>query len=83
MLASDCRGIVFVGDEQGKLLFIANEDGCYSQEMVDKLNEIVEKYDLKLLSEYVGFNWWESRALLDSLSIDSLFYDDLIMRFDR
>ena len=49
---------------------------CYSQEMVDKLNEIVEKYELKLLSEYVGFNWWESRALLDSLSIDSLFYDD-------
>lgn len=50
--------------------------GCYSQEMVDKLNEIVEKYDLKLLSEYVVFNWWESRALLDSLSIDSLLYDD-------
>ena len=50
--------------------------GCYSQEMVDKLNETVEKYDLKLLSGYVGFNWWESRALLDSLSIDSLFYDD-------
>lgn len=50
--------------------------GCYSQEMVNKLNEIVEKYELKLLSEYVGFNWWESRALLDSLSIDSLFYDD-------
>ena len=50
--------------------------GCYSQEMVDKLNEIVEKYELKLLSEYVGFNWWESRALLDSLSVDSLFYDD-------
>lgn len=50
--------------------------GCYSQEMVDKLNEIVEKYDLKLLSEYVGFNWWESRALLDSLSIDSIFYND-------
>lgn len=50
--------------------------GCYSQEMVDKLNAIVVKYDLKLLSEYVVFNWWESRALLDSLSIDSLFYDD-------
>lgn len=49
---------------------------CYSQEMVDKLNEIVEKYELKLLSEYVGFNWWESRALLDSLSVDSLFYSD-------
>ena len=50
--------------------------GCYSQEMVDKLNEIVEKYDLKLLSEYISFNWWESRALLDSLSLDSLFYKD-------
>lgn len=50
--------------------------GCYSQEMVDKLNEIVEKYDLKLLSEYVVFNWWESSALLDSLAIDSLLYDD-------
>lgn len=49
---------------------------CYSQEMVDKLNELVNKYDLKLLSEDIGFNWWESRALLDSLSIDSLFYDD-------
>lgn len=50
--------------------------GCYSQEMVDKLNEIIEQYDLKLLSEYIDFNWWESSALLDSLSIDTLFYDD-------
>lgn len=50
--------------------------GCYSQEMVDKLDEIVEKYDLKLLSEYIVFNWWESRALLDSLSLDGLLYDD-------
>lgn len=50
--------------------------GCYSQEMVEKLDEIVAKYDLKLLSEYIIFNWWESRALLDSLSIDGLLYDD-------
>lgn len=50
--------------------------GCYSQEMVEKLDEIAEKYDLKLLSEYVVFDWWESRALLDSLAIDSLVYDD-------
>ena len=32
MLASDCRGTIFVGNVEGKLLFIANEDGCYSQE---------------------------------------------------
>jgi len=44
--------------------------------MVDRLNAIVEKYGLKLLSEYVDFNWWESQALLDSLSIDGLLYDD-------
>lgn len=50
--------------------------GCYSQEMVDRLETIVEKYDLKLLSEYIVFNWWESRALLNSLSLDGLLYDD-------
>ena len=50
--------------------------GCYSQEMVDRLDEIVKKYDLKLLSEYIVFNWWESSALLNSLSIDGLLYDD-------
>lgn len=49
---------------------------CYSQEMMDRLDEIVKKYGLKLLSEYVNFNWWESQALLDSLSIDGLLYDD-------
>ena len=31
--------------------------GCYSQEMVDKLNEIVEKYDLKLLSSYIPLTY--------------------------
>ena len=50
--------------------------GCYSQEMVYRLNAIVEEYGLKLLSEYVTFNWWESQAMLDSLSIDGLLYDD-------
>lgn len=50
--------------------------GCYSQEMVDKLNAIAEKYNLKLLTDYIVFDTWESDALLNSLSIDSLFYDD-------
>lgn len=50
--------------------------GCYSQEMVDKLEEIAEKYRLKLLSAYIPMNWWESSALLKSLSLDSLTYDD-------
>lgn len=47
--------------------------GCYSQEMVDKLNEIVEKYDLKLLSTDIVCQTYESSILFDSLGIDSLF----------
>lgn len=50
--------------------------GCYSQEMVDKLNEIVEKYDLKLLSSYIPCNYYESSVLLRSLDLDGLVCDD-------
>ena len=46
--------------------------GCYSQEMVDKLNEIVKKYDLKLLSTDISCQSYESSVLLGSLGIDNL-----------
>ena len=46
--------------------------GCYSQEMVDKLNEIVKKYDLKLLSTSFMCDYYESSVILESLSLDSL-----------
>lgn len=49
---------------------------CYNQEMVDKLDAIVKKYGLKLLSEYIPLNWYESSVLLDSLGIGGLFYDE-------
>ena len=49
--------------------------GCYSQEMVDKLNEIVEKYDLKLLSSYIPLNYYENSVLLNSLGLNGLVYD--------
>lgn len=48
--------------------------GCYSQEMVDKLNEIVEKYDLKLLSSYISLNYYENSVLLNSLGLNGLVY---------
>lgn len=51
--------------------------GCYSQEMVDKLNEIVQKYDLKLLSPDVGCQSYESSVLLSSLGIDGVFHGDV------
>ena len=47
--------------------------GCYSQEMVDKLNEIVEKYDLKLLSTDITCQTYESNVFFDSFGIESLF----------
>ena len=48
--------------------------GCYSQEMVDKLNEIVKKYDLKLLSSYIPLNYYENSVLLNSLGLNGLIY---------
>lgn len=51
--------------------------GCYSQEMVDKLNEIVQKYDLKLLSPDVGCQYYESSVLFSSLGIDGVFHGDV------
>jgi len=45
---------------------------CYSQDMVDRLNEIVEKYDLKLLSNEIVFQSWESSVFQGALGIDSL-----------
>lgn len=32
MLAGDCNGTIFVGSRDGALLYIADSDGCYSQE---------------------------------------------------
>lgn len=49
--------------------------GCYSQEMVDKLNEIVEKYDLNLLSRPIFLDNYESSVLLNSLGLNGLVYD--------
>ena len=50
--------------------------GCYSQEMVDRLNEIVNKYHLKLLSSYISLNYYESSVLLNSLGLKGLVKTD-------
>ena len=46
MLASDCGGTIFVGDEEGKLLFIATTDGCYNQEQTGLMLPTVAMQDL-------------------------------------
>lgn len=49
---------------------------CYSPEMVDKLNEIVEKYDLKLLSTIIQLDRYEGSVPLNSLGLTGLTYDE-------
>lgn len=51
--------------------------GCYSWEMVNKLDEIVQRYDLKLLSSDVGCQSYESSVLFSSLGIDGVFHGDV------
>lgn len=46
--------------------------GCYSQEMVDKLDAIVKKYDLNLLSTSIICQHYEGDVILDALGLDSL-----------
>ena len=46
MLARDSSGTIFVGDSTGKLLFIANEDGCFSQEKTGLMLPTVAMNDL-------------------------------------
>ena len=46
--------------------------GCYSQEMVDKLNSIVKKYDLNLLSTCISCEYYEGNVILGALGLDGL-----------
>ena len=49
--------------------------GCYSQEMIDKLDEIVEKYDLKLLSAYTTCQRYEMSVMFEALGFDGMMLD--------
>lgn len=68
--------IVIEADKTGSSLALPENYhyiyGCYSQEMVDKLDEIVEKYDLKLLTEQFICQHYESEVLLGALGLDGI-----------
>ena len=49
---------------------------CYTQEMVDKVNEIAAKYDLKLLEEWIPFQRYQSDIFLEETGIQSLLRTD-------
>lgn len=50
--------------------------GCYTWEMVEKLDEIIEAYDLKLLEPSVAVQAEESLLLLDALGLERLHHTD-------
>lgn len=49
--------------------------GCYSQEMIDKLDDIVAKYDLKLLSAYNTCQSYELSVMFGALGFDGVMLD--------
>ena len=50
--------------------------GCYSQEMKERLDEIVEKYDLKLLSAYTTCQSYEMSVLFEALDFDGVMVEN-------
>ena len=49
---------------------------CYTQEMVDKVDEIADKYGLKLLKEWIPFQGWQSDIFLKESGVGSLVLQD-------
>ena len=49
---------------------------CYTQEMVDKVDEIAAKYNLKLLKEWIPFQRYQSDIFLEETGIQSLLLPD-------
>lgn len=45
---------------------------CYTFEMMDKLNEILDKYQLKPLGAWMYFSKWETPLFYQALQIDNL-----------
>lgn len=50
--------------------------GCYTADMVAKVDEIAAKYDLKLLEEPIVFQAWEGDLFLEESGIGSLVRPD-------
>lgn len=50
--------------------------GCYTPDMVAKVDEIAAKYDLKLLEEWLPFQAWQSDIFLEESGIGSLVRPD-------
>ena len=56
---------------------------CYTWEMKDKLDEILDKYGLNALGAYVYIDRWEIQILFDALQINGIFKENADMKTDR
>lgn len=50
--------------------------GCYTTDMIAKVDEIAAKYNLKLLEEWLPFQTWQSDIFLEESGIHSLLLPD-------
>lgn len=55
---------------------------CYTQAMVDKLDEIVQKYDLKLLDKFTVAQAWAKDVMYKALGIDGVTLPDAKAKID-
>lgn len=58
-----------------------SEYGCFTQDIVDKLDEIAQKYDLTLLGDAEVFNEYEE--LFEDVGIDSVFNKNILFNTDH
>ena len=56
---------------------------CYTWEMKEKLDEILEKYDLNALGAYVHCEWWENYILFDALQINGILRENASANVSR
>ena len=61
-----------LGDTSGLPQSYVYTYGCYTQKMVDKLDEITEKHGLKLLDTFLPIQRWQWDAYLENVNFDSL-----------
>ena len=57
--------------------------GCYTPEMAAKVDEIAQKYGLKLLDEWLPFQAWQSDIFLEETGIGSLVAADSCAEMTR
>lgn len=57
--------------------------GCYTPEMVDKLNEIAATHGLKLLDEFMIIQRWQSEIFLESAGIGDFLTNEASVKIEN